>query len=272
MGGALVVRAAAPAARGERSLSLAVAEPAAARARRTILVVDDTPLIRDLAALFLARAGRVFTASNGEEALALAAVVRPDLVFVDLQMPGLDGAAVCRRIKQDPLHAGVPVVVLSGTDAPRERERAVRADADDVIPKPIERLQLLDAARRLLHSAAPRGLPRIAIEAPVRMRQRRLEWNGTARNLSRGGLFVETERLLHARAELGLEVALPESSTRISSTAQVIWTRPAAPAHAPGMGLRFLGLDRRTARSLTEYVDERVPALALVPDDEKEMP
>ena len=222
-------------------------------------MVDDTPLLRELAALFLARAGRVFTAASAEEALMLADVVRPDLVFADVSMPGLDGAAMCRLLKQNPLHAGVPVVLLTSSSSASERESAVRAGADDVIPKPVERLHLLEAARRLLLEAVPRGLPRIAIEAPVELRKRRSEWRGTARNLSRGGVFVETDQTLPASAELNLEFELPETPLALASTAQVIWARPPRPDSEGGMGLRFLALDRQTARQLTEYVEERVP-------------
>ena len=223
-------------------------------------MVDDTPLMRELAALFLARAGRVYTAASGEEALTLAGVVRPDLVFADVAMPGLDGATLCRLLKENPLHAGVPIVLLTSSDSASERESAVRAGADDVIPKPVERLHLLEAARRLLLDAVPRGLPRIAIEAPVELRRRRSEWRGTARNLSRGGVFVETDQTLQTHAELDLELALPDTPLALASTAQVIWARPAAAEQAPGMGLRFLGLDRQMARQLSEYVEERVPA------------
>jgi uncharacterized protein (TIGR02266 family) len=223
-------------------------------------VVDDTPLLRELAALFLARAGRVFTAASAEEALSLADAILPDLVFADVSMPGLDGAELCRRLKRSALHHDVPVVLMTGSDAAAERERAVRAGANDVIPKPVERLPLLDAARRLLDHASPRGLPRIPLDAPVRLRQRRREWAGTARNLSRGGVFVESPQLLHARAEVELALELPETPLALASTAQVVWTRPPDEDHHPGMGLRFLGLDRPTARQLTQYVDERLPA------------
>jgi len=222
-------------------------------------VVDDTPLLRELAALFLARAGRVFTAASGEEALTLADVIRPDLVFADVSMPGLDGTELCRRLKRSALHHDVPVVLLNGSDAAEERERAVRAGANDVIPKPVERLPLLEAARRLLDQASPRGLPRIPLDAPVRLRQRRREWAGTARNLSRGGVFVESAELLHERAELELALELPETPLALASTAQVIWTRAPDDDLAAGMGLRFLGLDRPTARQLSEYVEERLP-------------
>lgn len=181
-------------------------------------------------------------------------------MFADVSMPGLDGAELCRRLKASAAHRDVPVVLLVGGDAAVERERAVRAGADDVIPKPVERLPLLETARRLLDRAAPRGLPRIPLEAPVRMRQRQREWAGTARNLSRGGVFVESAEVLQERAELELELALPETPLALASTAQVIWTRAPDPQQAPGMGLRFLGLDRPTARQLSDYVEERLPA------------
>lgn len=223
-------------------------------------MVDDTTLLRELVALFLARAGRIFTAASGEEALALASVIHPDLVFADLSMPGIDGAELCRRLKSSPEHHDVPVVLLTGRDAADERERAVRAGANDVIPKPLERLPLLAAARRLLDQRSPRGLPRIPVDAPVRLRQRRREWAGTARNLSRGGVFVESSELLAERAELALELALPETPLALASTAQVIWTRVSDEETTAGMGMRFLGLDRRTARRLSEYVEERLPA------------
>ena len=236
--------------------------PPAAQPRRTILVVDDTPLIRELAMLFLARAGRVITCGSGADALSLALTVKPDLVFADLGMPGVDGATLCQAIKQNPHLAGVPVVLLTSAAEAEERERAVRAGADDVLAKPIERMALLDAARRFLDHPSPRGLRRIPLHAPAHMRQFAFEWEGLARNLSRGGVFVESVRLLHARAELEIALELPENPEPLTSTAQVIWTRDRAPALPPGMGLRFLGLDRKTARTLAEYVEERLPALA----------
>jgi uncharacterized protein (TIGR02266 family) len=228
-------------------------------------VVDDTPLIRELATLFLARAGRVLTAATGEAALGLALAVKPEVVFADSSMPGLDGATLCQAIKQHPLLAGTPVVLLTSGPEAEERERAIRAGADDVIAKPIERMALLDAARRLLDHPTPRGLRRIPLRAPAHMRQFSDEWHGLARNLSRGGVFVESPRLLRAREELEVALELPETPELLISTAQVIWTRERALAAGPGMGLRFLGLDRKNARVLAEYVEERLPAQVAPP-------
>jgi uncharacterized protein (TIGR02266 family) len=239
------------------SARLAVVSEALVLPRHTILVVDDAPLLRELGALFLARAGRVITAASGEEALAVARLEQPDLIVADVRMPGIDGTTLCRALKQDPILGAPRIVLLAATGDADERERAVRAGADDVLPKPIDRVALLDSARRLL-SDAPRGLPRVPIQTPVQMRHQRDEWNGLARNLSRGGVFVESPRIVAPPVELELTMRLPESDALLASTAQVIWTHQPQ-GHYPGMGLRFLALDRYAARALAEWVEERTP-------------
>lgn len=235
---------------------LAFRSEASLATRRTILVVDDAPLLRELGALFLGRAGRVLTAANGEEALAVTRLEGPELIVADVGMPGFDGAALCQAIKTDPLFGTTKVVLLASNEG--ERERAVRAGADDVLPKPLDRVLLLDTARRLL-AEAPRGLPRIPLAQPAQMRMQRAAWDGLARNLSRGGVFVESSRLVEPWSEVEFKMRLPETPEWLASTAQVIWTRDARPRHTPGMGLRFLALDRRTERALAEWVEERTP-------------
>jgi uncharacterized protein (TIGR02266 family) len=240
------------------SASLAIAGEAFAETRHTILVVDDAPLLRELAALFLARAGRVVTAASGEEALAVARLEEPALIVADVRMPGIDGATLCRTLKQDPLLGSVRVVLLAATGDADERERAIRAGADDVLLKPIDRVGLLDSARRLL-ADAPQGLPRVALSTPIQMRRHRDAWNGLARNLSRGGVFVQSPRVVAPPFELELSMRLPETDATLASTAQVIWTREDPRTHLAGMGLRFLALDRSAARALAEWVEERTP-------------
>lgn len=235
---------------------LAFRSEASVATRRTILMVDDAPLLRELGALFLGRAGRVLTAANGEEALSVTRLEGPELIVADVGMPGFDGAALCQAIKADPIFGATKIVLLAATDA--ERERAVRAGADDVLPKPLDRVTLLDTARRLL-SEAPRGLPRIPLAQPAQMRMQQATWDGVARNLSRGGVFVESPRLVDPWSEVEFRMRLPETHDWLASTAQVIWTRDPRPRHTPGMGLRFLALDRRTERVLNEWVEERTP-------------
>ena len=223
----------------------------------TILVVDDTPMFRDLESLFLARSGRVVTADGGREGLALARRLKPALMLVDLFMPDLDGAALCQALRRDPELAHIPVVILCSSDRAEDRARALRAGADDVVGKPISRVTLIEAVARFLRFARARGLPRVPFRARVRIDDGATDWYGTARNLSRGGIFVEAEKELRLQSEVTLEFPLPESEQSIRPTAEVVWLDRSEDGDPCGVGLRFLGLDGASARYLDEYVHER---------------
>jgi CheY-like chemotaxis protein len=116
----------------------------------TILVADDNDDVRKLVALVLSRTGRVLEAADGEGALAVARLRRPDLAVLDVQMPGPDGIEVCRRLKADPTTAGMPIVILTAEGASDARERALAAGADAFVTKPFRPAELLALVRRLL--------------------------------------------------------------------------------------------------------------------------
>jgi uncharacterized protein (TIGR02266 family) len=225
--------------------------------QRKILVAEDAPLLRELAELYLSTLGRVLLASTGAEALAIARRERPDLVVADLFLPELDGAKLCRILHSDPELAGIPVVILSASDGAADRARAIEAGAADVLPKPIERDALLEAAGRFFRPPAPEGQPRIDLEAPIRIVQADGTASGTVRNLSRGGVFVECKSTLEPHTRLALEIALPETEATLAPTAEVIWSRSAESEQPPGMGLRFLALDGKSVRRLVAYIQER---------------
>lgn len=233
-------------------------------AEKSILVVDDTSLIRDLNGLYLSRLGKVRKAASGAEALDLVYEALPDLIVSDLQMPHMDGVELCRELKAHRATRDVPFLMFSGSNDPRDRDRALRAGVTDYLVKPIERPELLSAARRLLQQPMPRGLPRINLETWATLRIGGIEWTGRVRNLSRGGIFVESARALEPAAEVQIQLELPESDQSVLSTAEVRWVRREV-NEALGMGLRFLSLDRDSAKCLAHYVNERTPAPTSAP-------
>jgi CheY-like chemotaxis protein len=112
---------------------------------RTILIVDDDPSIRRLIAATLEDVSgyRLTEAGNGAEALERALDARPEIVFLDIEMPQVDGLEACRRLRSDPATAGATIVMLTGeTDEAAERS-AEAAGADLFLTKPFSPLHLL---------------------------------------------------------------------------------------------------------------------------------
>ena len=110
----------------------------------TVLVVDDEDGIRRLFDRLLTRQGYVVeTASDGQSALAAAARIKPDVVLLDVMMPGLNGFEVCRRLKRDPATRLTPVILVTGMTGHEQRVESASAGADDFLAKPVEMSELL---------------------------------------------------------------------------------------------------------------------------------
>ena len=112
-----------------------------------ILVVDDNLTNLKLARVVLTKKGyEVRTATDAAEALAALAVFRPRLILMDIQLPGVDGLALTRRLKADPATRGIPIVALTSYAMKGDEEKALRAGCDAYITKPIDILALRDVA------------------------------------------------------------------------------------------------------------------------------
>jgi type IV pilus assembly protein PilB len=120
------------------------------------LVVDDDPDLRRIVRITLERSDLglgVITAQDGLEALALVDIERPDVVVLDLAMPGIDGYEVCRRLRADPRTKLVPILMLTAKDTPDSITRGFREGTDDYVVKPFNREDLIARIRRMIQRA-----------------------------------------------------------------------------------------------------------------------
>jgi DNA-binding response OmpR family regulator len=124
----------------------------------TVLVADDDADILRFVEINLRLEGfQVVTARDGPDALAKAVAVRPDLVLLDVQMPGLDGYSICARIRADARLAAVPVIIVTANYGVAEVAAARRAGADDFLVKPFHPATLVDKAKAMLSQAGDRA-------------------------------------------------------------------------------------------------------------------
>ena len=122
-----------------------------------VMVIDDSLTIRRSAELFLGQAGcRVILAEDGFDALAKITDHEPDVIFVDILMPRLDGYQTCALIKKNARFAGTPVIMLSSRDGLFDRARGRMVGSDDYVTKPFTREALMKAIAAA-RAAAPGG-------------------------------------------------------------------------------------------------------------------
>jgi CheY-like chemotaxis protein len=137
-------------------------------AQRKILIVDDNELNLKLCCAILKDRYRVFTAARAEEALESAKRLLPDLILMDLQLPGIDGLTATRRLKSDPDLKAIPVIALTSFAMVGDREKALAAGCDEYISKPIDIKRLKSMVARFLEDSGVSAGQSKLQEAPNR--------------------------------------------------------------------------------------------------------
>jgi DNA-binding response OmpR family regulator len=151
-----------------------------------ILVVDDEPSIVDVLTYNLSKAGhQPIVARDGEQALKLARAERPDLVILDLMLPGIDGLEVCRALRKE---GDLPIIMLTAKDEEVDRVVGLEMGADDYVVKPFSTRELMARVKSVLRRAQPKPaeLAQVLQAGDLRLDVTRHQaaWDGTPFDLT----------------------------------------------------------------------------------------
>ena len=219
----------------------------------TILLVDDVRLFLEIEKEFLQYTSmHIMTANNGLEALLAIKGRRPDLIFMDLEMPEMDGMVCCRAIKANPQLATIPVVMITakGDEASQNQCRAAGCDA--FLTKPLNRSLFLETAGRFV-ADLDRREKRWPIKLPGVLRSRGTTAPCTLHNLSLGGAFVATDFQGESDRVIEISFTLPDGSLQ-QCRGKIVWSKGSSAGSPRGFGVSFVLLAAGSKKALSEFL------------------
>ncbi|MFT5934258.1 MAG: DNA-binding response OmpR family regulator [Hydrogenophaga sp.] len=183
-----------------------------------LLMIEDDSRLAQMVVDYLGQSGYAVThAASGEAGLEQLPLVMPELVMLDLMMPGIDGLEVCRRIRALPGHLGrVPVIMLTAKGDPMDRIVGLELGADDYLPKPFEPRELLARIRAVLRRRGDGGATSTTRSTPV-LQFGSLEIDRDARTVQ-----VEERRCELTSYQFDLLVAMAERAGRVLTRDQIM--------------------------------------------------
>lgn len=234
-----------------------------------ILVVDDVRMFLELQQVYLKKTpARVFTASDGMEALEVARREKPGLVFMDVQMPRMDGIECLRRFKLDFLLRDIPVVMVT-TEGKDVSEQCLTAGCADFVTKPIDRERYVAVARKLLPSLDRRD-DRVSYQTTAKFKIFGVTLSGILCDLSKRGAFLATEQMLQKGNVLDyLTFPVENHAEPVRVKARVAWANnrqgTAKKGYPMGIGLEFIDTPPITQAIIDRFVEKRLSAAQSAP-------
>jgi len=220
---------------------------------RTLLLADDVGTTLAVEKTFLeARSLRVHVTQSARKVMELAAVVQPDLIILDYEMPEMNGDEVCRRLKSNPTTRHIPVLILSSHDDEQTAQLCADAGAVGFVRKTQGREALLDRVAEVLgvnqrrHVRVP-CLISVALEAG----DEKLE--GVIRSLSASGLYLILKRAIEAGKALWLSFTLPDTGVKIKVLGEIVRIESLS-GGLFGYGIQLIQGDDRSIGELKAFV------------------
>ena len=220
----------------------------------TILLVDDLQMFLEIEKDFFKHTGvTVVTARDGVEALEAVKNHKPNLVFMDLQMPNMDGASCCKAIRSNPACGDTPVVIVSASSQEQDRTESIAAGCNYFLTKPAGREQFLEIARQFI-PGIDRREKRLPCALAATLRQNDAAFPCLLHDLGVEGAYVVTDVTAKAGSVVHICFTLPEG-TMIDTACKVIWADETGKVRPKGLGVKFALLPKPLRATLARVLD-----------------
>lgn len=221
----------------------------------TILLVDDLQMFLEIEKDFFKHTEvKVVTARDGIEALEAVKHHKPALVFMDLQMPNMDGASCCKAIRSHAAHADTPVVLISSSTVEKDREESFAAGCNYFLSKPAGRDRFLEIAREFI-PGIDRREKRLPCALPVTLQHNGASLPCSLYDLGVEGAYVVTDARFQAGNVTQLSFTLPDG-TAIDTAGRVVWTDEVGRARPKGVGIKFVLLPKPLRSALAHALEK----------------
>lgn len=233
--------------------------------RKKVLLVDDVHLILELEKVFLKGLPvDIVVARDGEQALEMVKREHPDLIYMDLNMPVMDGPTCCRILKSDPATRGIPIIMVTTAGSSRDELLCRTAGCDDFITKPINGKIFLEKGRNCI-ADFERRRRRYSYETDVAFLAKGEPKFGMTTDISKGGLFiaVPNDSMPDDPVDLSFTLVSDESCLLVAARGRVVWENspesPLKPGYPPGFGVEFTDIEPEVVARIEEFFAEGLP-------------
>lgn len=230
--------------------------------RKKVLLVDDVHLILELEKAFLKGLPvDILVAHNGAEALEIVKREHPDLIYLDLNMPVMDGPTCCRALKADPETKGIPVIMVTTAGKEEDQLLCRSAGCDDFVTKPINNKIFLEKGRNCI-ADFERRRHRYSYATDVQFLKNGEPRYGISTDISKGGLFIAVPSDVMPDDPIDLAFTLPDEGTNIlvAARGRVAWENRSdslkKPGYPAGVGVEFTDIDPSIVTLIENLIKE----------------
>ena len=232
---------------------------------KCVLVIDDSRASAFMAqTIFRRRGAQVLLAMDGRTGIQMARTQHPDIILLDYVLPDMRGDEVCRILKNDPVTAEIPILIVTVYSKEGVAESCREAGAEDILFKPYTNEELVNRVSQLLQ-LPHRQYVRILVRMETTTTTPRGVMFGTSENLSEGGIYVRTTHRLQEGEKVRLRFYLPKDSQPLTVEGEIVRTEFRPDVRGYGYGIKFTRLSAPDLRRLKRFINDRMELLGKSP-------